>query len=199
MTSRPARRSLASAFRPEPSPTSRADALSGLLPPRLSKTEDSAALTGGAAAVPATGNAHPASPRLVPSAPSAGLELADADADRVRNVAVYLPVELLERLRRTTRSREITYADLLVEAASAHLDEVGSALAPVSSRAAGTGMPSRTRRAPRPGVQVQIRLDGHQVTWLDNQVARLGAPSRTALVVALLNLHLDARGSSTAR
>lgn len=175
--------------------------MSGLLPPRLSKTEDSAALTGGAAAVPATGNAHPASPRLVPSAPSAELELADADADadRVRNVAVYLPVELLERLRRTARSREITYADLLVEAASAHLDEVESALAPVSSRAAGTGMPSRTRRAPRPGVQVQIRLDGHQVTWLDNQVARLGAPSRTALVVALLNLHLDARGSSTAR
>ena len=47
------------------------------------------------------------------------------DLPRVRNVAVYLPVELLERFRRTARSREMTYADLLVEAAAAHLADRG--------------------------------------------------------------------------
>jgi len=47
------------------------------------------------------------------------------DLPRVRNVAVYLPVELLERFRRTARSREMTYADLLVEAAPAHLADRG--------------------------------------------------------------------------
>jgi len=54
-------------------------------------------------------------------------------------------------------------------------------------------MPIRARRHhPDPGVQVQIRLDGRQVTWLDEQAERLGAPSRTALVAALLRAHLGA-------
>jgi len=87
-------------------------------------------------------------------------------------VAVYLPMGLLDRFRRTARSREMTYSELLVEAAAAR-----------------TG-----RRTVEPGVQVQVRLDGHQVAWLDEQVARLGAPSRTSLVVALLSAHLGTAG-----
>jgi len=117
-----------------------------------------------------------------------------ADPERVRNVAVYLPVELLDRFRRTARSREMTYSELLVEAAAAHLDELlgGFAPAPVPVT---TGMPVRTgRRTVEPGVQVQVRLDGHQVAWLDEQAARLGAPSRTSLVVALLSAHLGTAG-----
>ncbi len=114
----------------------------------------------------------------------------EADLARVRNVAVYLPVSLLERLKATRRSREVTYAELLVEAAAAHLDGVQSRFGPVSAPVA-VGMPSRKRkRLPEPGVQVQLRLDGHQLRWLDEQAARLGAPSRTALVAALLETHL---------
>lgn len=117
---------------------------------------------------------------------------AGSAADVVRSVAVYLPMEVLERLRMTARSREMTYAELLVEAAGAHLDDVAGSFAVPAQ--VGTGMPARAgRRTPQPGVQVQLRLDGHQVAWLDQQAERLGAPSRTALVVALLRRHLGDR------
>jgi hypothetical protein len=197
VSSRPPRRSLAGAFRPGPTGASRADGLSGLLPPRPSNLQpDSTVRSDEARAVRLAPEVDHPSPAAADAPPDVELDITDPDADRIRNVAVYLPVELLERLRRTARSREVTYAELLVEAASAHLDAVEPVLAPATVQPTGAGMPSRSRRAPRPGVQVQIRLDGHQLTWLDNQVARLKAPSRTALVAALLSRHLDAKGSS---
>lgn len=124
--------------------------------------------------------------------PDAGSDSArKEDLARVRNVAVYLPVALLERLKRTRRSRELTYADLLVEAAAAHLDDLGTAFHDDAGPALSGSMPVRSRRPqPDPGVQVQVRLDGFQVAWLDEQVGRLGAPSRTALVARLLGAHL---------
>lgn len=118
------------------------------------------------------------------------VEAAGLGLDRVRNVAVYLPVNLLDRLKQTRRSRELTYADLLVEAAAAHVDSLESAFRAAAPRVV-SGMPSRAlRRLPEPGVQVQLRLDGRQLKWLDEQTIRLGAPSRTALVMALFNAHL---------
>lgn len=115
----------------------------------------------------------------------------EIDLALVRNVAVYVPVDLLERLRQTSRSRELTYAELVVEATEAHLDEVAVRFTPQQPQTTGTGMPARpVRQRPEPGVQVQIRLDGHQVRWLDQQVEHLGAPSRSALVAALLQAHL---------
>lgn len=115
------------------------------------------------------------------------------DLQKVRNVAVYLPVAMLESFRKTSRSREMTYADLLVEAAAAHLEDLQTRFRSVPKEV-GSGMPVRpTRGQPQPGVQVQLRLDGHQVAWLDEQAHRLGAPSRSALVVALLQAHLGVR------
>jgi hypothetical protein len=110
----------------------------------------------------------------------------------VRNVAVYLPVDLLERLKRTRRSRELTYADLLVEAAAAHLDDLEAVFHTQPPQPSPSGMPVRSRRrAPEPSVQVQLRLDGYQLAWLEEQARRLGAPSRSALVVGLLQAHLS--------
>ena len=116
------------------------------------------------------------------------------DLQKVRNVAVYLPVAVLEAFRKTSRSREMTYADLLVEAATAHLEDLQTHFRSVPKEV-GSGMPGRPGRGqPQPGVQVQLRLDGHQVSWLDEQAHRLGAPSRSALVLALLRAHLGVRG-----
>lgn len=138
------------------------------------------------------------SPEAVPAAPMDAVSAsapagALRDLDRVRNVAVYLPVDLLDRLRRTRQSRELTYADLLVEAAAAHLDGLEAVFAGAGPSPGTSGMPTRSRprrRVAEPGVQVQVRLDGHQLVWLDDQVQRLRAPSRTALVVALLQAHV---------
>lgn len=205
MTSRPARRSLAEAFQPAVALSSdRAGSLGGLLPPRTAENlpplppaagqESSLAVVRdgpkepGARSSPPSGDAS-ASRRQSKRPPPALLEL---DLDLVRNVAVYLPLDLLDRFRRTARSRELTYADLVVEATTAHLDEVQGCFAPAEvSREGGGGMPTRPpRRRAEPAVQVQIRLDGHQVAWLDGQAERLGAPSRSALVGALLQAHL---------
>ena len=207
MTSRPARRSLAEAFQPAVALSSdRAGSLGGLLPPRTAEDppplppaagqESSLAVVRdgpkepGARSSPPSGDAS-ASRRQSKRPPPALLEL---DLDLVRNVAVYLPLDLLDRFRRTARSRELTYADLVVEATAAHLDEVQGCFAPAEgSREGGDGMPTRPpRRRAEPAVQVQVRLDGHQVAWLDGQAERFGAPSRSALVGALLQAHLGA-------
>lgn len=200
MSTRPARRSLAQAFSPAPD---RASGLGDLLPPRAPARGVASAPAAPAplTAVPDDAERGMRAPGLAASSsagrPGAGPgHVGDpGDLAQVRNVAVYLPVALLERLKRTRRSRELTYADLLVEAAAAHLDDLddldGSAFHADSGPTVSGGMPVRSRRRqPEPGVQVQIRLNGFQVTWLDEQVSRLGAPSRTALVARLLEAHL---------
>ena len=59
-----------------------------------------------------------------------------------------------------------------------------------------SGMP---RRAPRKrgeaGIQIQLRLDGVQVAWLDEKVAEFDAPSRSALVSTVFKLHIQAEQS----
>jgi len=188
------RRSLASAFQGKPNNPSRSEALQGLLPPRPSQdSADSSPVTlsvvaGDIAASqddPEPGDAsRQGTPQHAGPAASA--------ADVVRGVAVYLPLEILERLRRTARSREMTYAELLVEAAAAHLTEIAAVFDEGAAVSAGSGMPSRaSKRHSQPGVQVQLRLDGHQVAWLDAQADQLGAPSRSSLVVALFREHLN--------
>ena len=171
--------------------------MGGLLPPRTLTSEEERRPAAIPAVVVDPGEHHDED-RVAPSvaSDSAPIHLersegSESDLDRVRNVAVYLPMDLLDRLKRTRRSRELTYSDLLAEAAAAHLSDVASTFRTPSGRV-GDGMPSRPRgrRLPEPGVQVQIRLDGHQLQWLDAQASRLGAPSRTALVVALLQAHL---------
>ncbi len=202
-----ARRSLAGSFRigATEAPPTRASALVGLLPPRPVKERehDRAESRQEQRELPP----EPSTPRPVapvdqvpPSPQQEEQRSADGDGaalpdEAVRGVAVYLPVELLERLRRTARSRELTYSDLLVEAADAHLEEARASFASPTVRKM-SGMPERqSRRIREPGVQVQLRLDGHQVRWLEEQGAALGAPSRTALVVALLRAHLGGTGA----
>ena len=43
------------------------------------------------------------------------------------------------------------------------------------------------------GIQVQLRLDQLQRSWLDQQVQALGAPSRSALVAAVFDFWLPKR------
>jgi len=195
MSSAP-RRSLASAFQGKPNNPSRSEALQGLLPPR--PTQDSAdsspvtlsVVAGDIAA--SQDDPEPGDASRQGALQHAGPAAASA-ADVVRGVAVYLPLEILERLRRTARSREMTYAELLVEAAAAHLTEIAAVFdVGAAAVSAGSGMPSRaSKRHSQPGVQVQLRLDGHQVAWLDAQADQLGAPSRSSLVVALFREHLN--------
>lgn len=193
MTTRPARRSLATAFEPKQPAPDRAAALSGLLPPRPGQSAEDTGLSLVEPVVAEQSTAGKADAGYLQGGRTEPAEGPSRSADDVvRGVVVYVPVEVLERLRATARSRQVTYADLLVESA-VHLPKVRRAFGGQQEpmHASPGAMPVRAaRRAVQPGVQVQLRLDGHQVRWLDDQVQRLSAPSRTALVVALLRVHL---------
>ena len=110
----------------------------------------------------------------------------------VSNVAIYLPAPVLDRLKRERGRRKMTYTDLLVMA----FDELSQEelLEALGYKPQGSGMPRR-RGAGRGqgGIQVQLRLDQLQRSWLDQQVQALGAPSRSALVAAVFDFWLPKR------
>ena len=110
----------------------------------------------------------------------------------LRNVGVYVEPDLLARLKEWTRRQQITYSDLLVEAFD-HVEDATIANEFEPERVSvGSGMPRRVRR-PRgtAGIQIQLRLDGNQVEWLESKAQLLGAPSRSACVSTVFRLYID--------
>ena len=111
----------------------------------------------------------------------------------LRNVGVYLPPALLAQVKDAVYQKRTTYAELLVDAFEAVDDtQIAKEFAP-DTILTSSGMP---RRAPRKrgeaGIQIQLRLDGLQVAWLDEKVTEFDAPSRSALVSAVFKLHIQA-------
>jgi hypothetical protein len=111
----------------------------------------------------------------------------------LRNVGVYLPPALLAQVKDAAYQERTTYADLLIDAFEAVDDkQIAREFIPETTLTS-SGMP---RRAPRKrgeaGIQIQLRLDGLQVAWLDEKVTEFDAPSRSALVSAVFKLHIQA-------
>ena len=111
----------------------------------------------------------------------------------LRNVGVYLPPALLAQVKDAVYQERATYADLLIDAFEAVDDnQIAKEFSPETTLTS-SGMP---RRAPRKrgeaGIQIQLRLDGLQVAWLDEKVREFDAPSRSALVSAVFKLHIQA-------
>lgn len=111
-------------------------------------------------------------------------------AGDVHNVAVYLPVALRDLVRERAHQRGLSITELVEEAFAQHgANYYELNAAPVHRPGS---MP--TRSTPRRGhgtIQIQLRLDDSQHQWLDGQVQRHGAPSRSALVTAALTRHLS--------
>ncbi|WP_231511420.1 hypothetical protein [Arthrobacter sp. UNC362MFTsu5.1] len=106
---------------------------------------------------------------------------------------MYLPPALLAQVKDAVYQERTTYADLLIEAFEAVDDnQIAKEFTPETTLTS-SGMP---RRAPRKrgeaGIQIQLRLDGLQVAWLDEKVTEFDAPSRSALVSAVFKLHIQA-------
>jgi hypothetical protein len=111
----------------------------------------------------------------------------------LRNVGVYLPPALLAQVKDAVYQERTTYADLLIDAFES-VD--GKQIAKEFTSETTTTSSGIPRRAPRKrgeaGIQIQLRLDGLQVAWLDEKVAEFDAPSRSALVAAAFKLHIQA-------
>lgn len=110
------------------------------------------------------------------------------------NVAAYLPQPVLDAASLAIRQQGTTYAQLLWSAfAGVSREELESEFAPMQPADHPWGVPlapARSRGAA--GVQRQFRLTAAQREWLDDQVESLGAPSRSALIAAVLSRHLQA-------
>lgn len=111
----------------------------------------------------------------------------------LRNVGVYLPPALLAEVKDAVYRQRTTYADLLIDAFEAVDDKQITKEFIPETTLTNSGMP---RRAPRKrgeaGIQIQLRLDGLQVAWLDEKVIEFDAPSRSALVSTVFGLHTQA-------
>ncbi|WP_087874223.1 hypothetical protein [Arthrobacter globiformis] len=110
----------------------------------------------------------------------------------LRNVGVYLPPALLAQVKDAVYQERTTYADLLIDAFEAVDDKQIAEEFTAETKMTRSGMP---RRAPRKrgeaGIQIQLRLDGLQVAWLDEKVTEFDAPSRSALVSAVFKLYMQ--------
>ncbi|BCW77849.1 hypothetical protein NicSoilB11_41740 (plasmid) [Arthrobacter sp. NicSoilB11] len=110
----------------------------------------------------------------------------------LRNVGVYLPPELLAQVKDAVYQKRTTYADLLIDAFEAVDDKQIAKGFTTETVLTKSGMP---RRAPRKrgeaGIQIQLRLDGLQVAWLDEKVTEFDAPSRSALVSSVFKLYIQ--------
>lgn len=183
MTERP---KLGGAFKPPAAPPpDRSEGLAGILAPR---TTDASA-----AAPRTTPEAPPTAPKVpAPAKPAAAPRETVVSGGAVGNVPVYLPDELRQQVQQVTRTRGIRFAELLVECFDNVSDEdLAAEFAPLPPAVAGNTMPSRPRpRRGAPGIQIQVRLDTDQRTWLDHKVKALNAPSRSALVAAVFKLGL---------
>jgi hypothetical protein len=111
----------------------------------------------------------------------------------LRNVGVYLPPALLAQVKDAVYQERTTYADLLIDAFEAVDDkQIAEEFTPVTMLTT-SGMPRRTpRKRGEAGIQIQLRLDGLQVAWLDEKVNDFDAPSRSALVSTVFKLHIQA-------
>jgi hypothetical protein len=139
-----------------------------------------------------------ATPKAAPRQPTAKKAAAVQKASEtvsgaLRNVGVYLPPQLLAEVKDAVYQGRTTYADLLIDAFETLTDEQIAGEFTADTELRSSGMP---RRAPRKrgeaGIQIQLRLDGLQVAWLDAKVTEFGAPSRSALVSAVFKLHTQA-------
>jgi hypothetical protein len=134
-------------------------------------------------------------PKTTPRQPAKKATAAKKASETVpgalRNVGVYLPPQLLADVKDAVYRDRTTYADLLIDAFEALTDEQIAGEFATEAATTGAGMP---RRAPRKrgeaGIQIQLRLDGLQIAWLDGKVTEFDAPSRSALVSAVFKLHV---------
>jgi hypothetical protein len=172
----------------------RAAGLTGLLPAtrpqRIAATpmpdEDATA----ASSAPAVAERAVAS--SAPRRPAAAKQRVSEQANVVSNVAVYLEPDLLDLVRQRRRLTEVSYDQLVGDAfAAVGDDELVRVFRPEPGLTGTSGMPTRQRRVRgTAGVQIQLRLDTNQRAWIDQKQQEVRAPSRSALVAAVLRLYL---------
>ncbi|MGN7157840.1 hypothetical protein ACTHRK_17295 [Dietzia cercidiphylli] len=152
-----------------------------------------------------TDTAEPASTAAVPTESAAAETAAETEKatpprprrgrgrprTRTRNATVYLEDEVADALTDHSRQQRRTYAAITVQAFNT-VAGIERLFEPSYTPDTG-GMPEAPRaigRAGGPTTMINLRLTDEQLAWLENEVDRVGAPSRSALVNAVLRRFL---------
>ena len=167
------RRNLAAAFAPTEERPSRTAGLGDLLPLRAGDQATS----------------QPEQP-VARTAEAAEGAVRSPATSGLRGVAVYLDEDTVTWLRSTATSSGGTYSEVVLDAFERQAGQFDALLAdPAPQQPAGALFRPRRRRTtagPKPKVQVQLRLTADELAVIDNLVEKHRAPSRTALVSAVL-------------
>lgn len=141
----------------------------------------------GSGATPAPQPPAPNTPDA--AAPKDSNATSDGNPDVIANVPVYLPPELRQRLRDESRRQGVTITDVVLDAFETH--GANYARLTITKPAVPGGPPRRKSGRNRDSVQIQLRFTSEQRRWIDTTVQHQGAPTRSALVTAVLRRHLS--------
>ncbi len=122
--------------------------------------------------------------------PKAVPDIADETSGALQVTAIYISAAIRERLRDTAGER--TYTEVVLEAIESTLEELRTKFNTVArseSMFSGRARPQNKAHA-EPFVQVTIRPLKDDLAIVDGLVEQLGAPSRSALISAALEIHL---------
>ena len=138
------------------------------------------------------GEKLPPPPAPIRAVPAQTVQESPTPPAEVHNVPAYVPREMRTRLKQASaklsakRGEAVTYTDLLVEAFDTIPEDRLQGLFSPDEPASGAMPRPRKKLQVVGGVQIQLRLNGAQESWLDAKEAELGAGSRSVLVTQVL-------------
>lgn len=113
-----------------------------------------------------------------------------------RSTIVYVTPAMRDALRQqVAREPHVTFTDLVLDALETHESDLSGLWTSSAARSGRFTRSSSNRHGRRdePGVQLALRLTASNVAALDDMMAELGAPSRTALVEEALRRYYKPR------
>lgn len=108
-------------------------------------------------------------------------------------VIVYVPADLLRRLREITVRDATSYGAWFLDRFDEFYDELATIYQPPAERR--SPLPPRRRESRRrvdTPTQLQLRITGDELAVIDQRMAELGAPSRSEFVTAVIKLGVQA-------
>lgn len=115
-----------------------------------------------------------------------------------RSFSLSMPTALITRLQQRSRVDDVTHADVLMDAFISESDQISDLLAHAEDKKKSTDglfVRQSVRRSAEPMGNLSLRLLATNLDAIDQLVTDHGAPSRSALCVAVLAAYL---GSDTA-
>ena len=144
-----------------------------------------------AASMPASGGDAADESAIGPRAVPVTKPTAPRRAAGMKWVSLSLPISLVGKIKERSQLERISQPSVLLDAISATHDQLGGILAAKTDSVAEVGLfVRRSTSSSEPTATFSVRLLAENVEVIDGLVTQLGAPSRSALCAAALEVYL---------